>query len=167
MKKIALGLMFTLFLGVFNCLWAADNTYRNTFSGKEVTAKKAPENLQGTPGSEASISFACETTGDLPKVFTFTIFYNKTDNTVTGGEWRLLVSTLDASGTPVEKGSIWGTISGGSVSLENDKVIAVDNIRLIIGGGDGNYANTSGSGNLSGTLDAENKTLNGGMSLTF
>lgn len=167
MKKIIFGVMFTLLLSVFNYALAPENTYRNTFSGGEVTAKKAPQNLQGAPGSEASVSFSCETTGDLPKLFTFTVFYNKDNNTIFGGEWKLLVSKPDENGNPVEKGSIWGTISGGSVSVENGKVISIYGTRLIIGGGDGNYANASGSGDLSGNLDVESRKLNGGMSLTF
>ena len=168
MKKITLGLIFTLFLGVFNCIQAAaENTYRNTFTGTPVTAKQAPRHPQGAPGSEASASFICEATGDLPKVFTFTVFYDKDSNAIYGGEWKLLVSMPDASGNPVEKGTIRGTISGGSVAVENGKVISITGANLVIGGGDGDYAQVSGSGTLSGNLDVTNNKFNGGMSLTF
>jgi hypothetical protein len=87
-----------------------------------------------------------------------------TGGNVSGGSWTMTVLPPNADATSSETGTLTGSISGGSVTLDTNGVItAVTSVQLTVQSGTGQYsAITSGNGTLSLSADAENSSKLGG-----
>lgn len=169
MKKMLLGILIVLGTGGVAAAQATNQTYQDGIACRQVTARKAPSETTGELKAETgSLSLQCEAYGELTRNLVLTVFFDKTTGNITGGEWRLLVSIPDASGIPVESGTIQGDVSGGILGFDkNEKLISIDNAKLNIKGGEGSFAKAAGAGIISAVIDDENNQLKGGMSLAF
>lgn len=112
-----------------------------------------------------------QASGVLPGYLMLTIDFNDATNTIESGDWTLMVTRQNQDGSSSEIGRLKGTLSGGTVTFDNQKaVVAVNGIQLTIKGGAGDYARTAnGWGTFGGVSQAsENlRTFNGTLTLTF
>ena len=126
-------------------------TYNNTVSG-----------AQSAGAEEDGIAINLTATGDLPGKVRLTLMRN--DANVTGG--TLLVTVSNANASSRARGSLTGTVSGGTLTLASNGTLAsASNVQIAINRGTGEFSgvtsgtatiNVSGGGQtsspLSGTL---------------
>ena len=132
-------------------------TYNNAVSGAQTAAAES-----------GSVAFNLTATGDLPGMFSLTLKHENGD--VNGGTWTLTVLPPNADATSSETGTLTGSFSGGTLTLDaNGIATAVNSIQLTVTSGTGQFASiTSGSGTLNLSADAENSTkLGGPFALSF
>ena len=135
----------------------AASNYNNTVSGSQTASAES-----------GSVAFNLNATGDLPGMLNITL--NHEGGNVNGGTWTLTVLPPNADATSSETGTIKGSFSGGTVTLDaNGVVTGASSVQLSVQSGTGQYQTvTSGSGTLGLSVDAENSTkLSGPLALSF
>lgn len=131
--------------------------YQNTVSGAQTAAAES-----------GSVAFNLNATGDLPGMLSLTLKHD--GGTVNGGSWTLTVLPPNADATSSESGTLTGSFSGGTVTLDaNGVASAANSIQLTVTSGTGQFASiTSGNGTLNLSADPENSTkLGGPFALSF
>ncbi|HEX5887481.1 MAG TPA: hypothetical protein VFY61_02210 [Pyrinomonadaceae bacterium] len=131
--------------------------YNNTVSGAQTASAES-----------ASVAFNLNATGDLPGMLSVTLKHE--GGNVNGGTWTLTVLPPNADATSSESGTLTGSFSGGTLTLDaNGIATAANSIQLTVTSGAGQFASiTSGSGTLNLSADAENSTkLGGPLALSF
>lgn len=132
-------------------------TYNDTVSGSQSAS------VEG-----GSVTFNLNATGDLPGIVSLTIRHE--GGNVNGGTWKLKVLPPNADATSNETGTLTGTFSGGTMTLDaNGIASAVSSVQLSVQSGTGQFESvTSGNGTLTLSADPENSTkLGGPLALSF
>ena len=135
----------------------AASNYNNTITGSQTAS-----------GESGSVAFNLNASGDLPGMVSLTLKHE--GGNVNGGTWTLTVLPPNADAASNSTGTITGTFSGGSITLDaNGVVTAASSVQLSVQSGTGQFqAVTSGSGTLGLSADAENSTkLSGPLALSF
>ena len=178
--KLIFPLILTILAGLGWGVLARPHDRHHT---RNVSLSRA-EISQATDGD---VIVAMRAVGDLPGALTLKINQNRTDNTIAGGEWALVVSYIehaahgdhdheegeagDGHGSEVliRKGTLKGTISGGSLTLNSDgSVASVDSVQLNINGGTIEFDKvSSGHGIAHGTGLQDSRNSSGTLSLNF
>ena len=151
--------LFTLFIIslVLSVTTHAASNYNNTVTGSQTASAES-----------GGVAFNLNATGDLPGMLSITLKHE--GGTVNGGTWTLKVLPPNADATSSETGTITGSFSGGTITLDaNGVVTGASSLQLSVQSGTGQYqAVTSGSGTLGLSADAENSTkLSGPLALSF
>lgn len=132
-------------------------TYNNTVSGSQTASAES-----------GSIAFNLNATGELPGMLSVKLQHE--GGTVNGGSWTLTVLPQNADATSTESGTVTGSFTGGTLTLDaNGIATAANSIQLNVTSGTGQFTSiTSGNGTLSLTADPENSTkLGGPLALSF
>lgn len=132
-------------------------TYNNTVSGSQTASAES-----------ATVAFNLNATGELPGMLNLTVRHE--GGNITGGTWKLTVLPANADATSSETGTLTGSLSGGTLTLDaNGIATAAGSVQLTVQSGTGQYeAITSGTGTLSLSADPENSTkLGGPLALSF
>lgn len=126
-------------------------TYNDTVSGSQTAA----------PESDG-IALNLTAAGDLPGMIKLTL--TRSEANVTGGSLTMTVLPANADASSNERGSLTGTVSSGTLTLnENGTLASASNVQVSITGGTGEYANvTSGAATINVSADAENPSQLGG-----
>lgn len=135
----------------------AASTYNNTVTGSQTAAAET-----------GSVALNLNATGDLPGMLSLRLKHE--GGNVNGGTWTLTVLPPNADATSSESGTITGSFSAGTITLDaNGVVTAASSVQLSVQSGTGQFqAVTSGNGSLGLSADAENSTkLSGPLSLSF
>ena len=133
------------------------SNYTNSVTGSQTASAES-----------GSVAFNLNATGDLPGMLNLTLKHE--GGNVNGGTWTLTVLPPNADATSSATGTITGTFSGGTITLDaNGVVTGASSVQLSVQSGTGQYqAVTSGSGTLGLSADAENSTkLSGPLALNF
>lgn len=121
-----------------------------------------------SPDGAAGVALILEAAGDLPGMGKVSL--RREGNNVTGGSWSLTVLPPNADASSSEKGTLTGTVTGGSFAFNPDGTLAgVSAVQLTVESGTGQHASVSGgSGTLNLSTDAENPSkLKGTLALNF
>ncbi|HEU4796385.1 MAG TPA: hypothetical protein VFT02_12185 [Pyrinomonadaceae bacterium] len=132
-------------------------TYNDTVSGSQTAA----------PESEG-IALNLTAAGDLPGMSKLTLV--RAEGNVTGGTWSMTVLPANADSSSNERGTLTGTVSSGTVTLnENGTLASASAVQVTIQSGTGEYAGvTAGTATVNLTANAENPSqLNGTLVLNF
>ena len=132
-------------------------TYNDTVSGSQTAA----------PESEG-IALNLTAAGDLPGMIKLTLV--RSEANVSGGTWSMTVLPANADASSTERGTLTGTVSGGTLTLnENGTLASASAVQISIQSGAGEYASvTAGAATLNISADAENPSqLNGTLVLNF
>ena len=132
-------------------------TYNNAVNGSQTATPEAD-----------SIGLNLTATGDLPGMNKITLQRNGLN--VTGGSWRLTVLPQNATATSNQRGDLVGTISGGTLTLTAEGMLAsASGVQATIQSGTGEFAAvTSGTATITITADPENPSqLNGTLVVNF
>ena len=132
-------------------------TYNDTVSGSQTAA----------PESEG-IALNLTAAGDLPGMNKLTLVRSETN--VTGGAWSMTILPANADASSTERGTLTGTVSGGTITLnENGTLASASSVQISIQSGTGEFASvTTGTATVSLTANAENPSqLNGTLVLNF
>lgn len=151
-----LSALFIVSLVIITTTHAA-SSYNNTVNGSQTASAES-----------GSVAFNLNATGDLPGMLSIALTHE--GGNVNGGNWKLTVLPPNADSTSNETGTITGTFSGGTITLDaNGIVTGASSVQLNVQSGTGQYqAVTSGSGTLGLSADAENSTkLSGPLALSF
>jgi hypothetical protein len=127
--------------------------------------------------------------GDLPGALTLVIDRNSADNSITGGEWALVVSYIEdvpggahsnSSGHSdhaeeadgellIQKGTLKGSITGGAVTLNADGMVtSVNSVQLNVESGTLTFNNVSGGTGMAHETNLQDfSTSSGTLSLKF
>ena len=122
-------------------------TYNDTLSGSQTAS-----------GESGSIALNLNASGDLPGILSLSISHEA--GNVSGGTWTLTVLPPNADATSSDSGSLTGSLSGGTLTLDSNGIVtAANSVQLTVQSGTGQYAAvTGGSGTLSLAADPENST---------
>ena len=132
-------------------------TYNDTVSGSQTAA----------PESEG-IAVNLTAAGDLPGMLKLTLVRSETN--VTGGTWSMTVLPANADAASNERGTLTGTVSGGTLTLnENGTLASASSVQVTIQSGAGEFASvSSGTATINVSANAENPSqLNGTLVLNF
>ena len=132
-------------------------TYNDTLSGSQTAA----------PESEG-IAVNLTAAGDLPGMIKLRLVRSETN--VTGGAWSMTILPANADASSNERGTLNGTVSGGTLTLnENGTLASASAVQITIQSGAGEFASvTSGTATIDVTANAENPSqLNGTLVLNF
>ena len=132
-------------------------TYNDTVSGTQTASAES-----------GSVAFNLNATGELPGMLSLTVRHEGTN--ITGGTWKLTVLPANADATSNETGTLTGSLSGGTVTLDTNGIASsASSVQLTVQSGTGQYeAITSGAGTLTLSADPENSTkLGGPLALNF
>ena len=132
-------------------------TYNDTVSGSQTAA----------PESEG-IALNLTAAGDLPGMNKLTLV--RSEANVTGGTWSMTVLPANADASSSERGTLTGTISSGTVTLnENGTLASASTVQISIQSGTGEFASvTAGTATVNLSANAENPSqLNGTLILNF
>ena len=132
-------------------------TYNDTISGSQTAA----------PETEG-IALNLTATGDLPGMNKLTLV--RSEANVTGGAWSMTVLPANADAASSERGTLTGTVSSGTLTLnENGTLASASTVQISIQSGTGEFASvTSGTATLNLSANAENPSqLNGTLVLNF
>lgn len=152
MRRLLSALLTTsLAMLVSVALTHATATYSDTLSGSQTASAES-----------GGITLNLNATGDLPGILILTLRHE--GGNVSGGTWTLTVLPPNADATSSESGSMTGSFTGGTLSLDANGIItAANSVQLNVQSGTGQYAAvTGGSGTLSLSADPENSTKLGG-----
>lgn len=144
-------------LFIISLVTHAASNYNNTVSGSQTASAES-----------GSVALNLNASGDLPGMLSVTLKHE--GGNVNGGTWKLTVLPSNADATSNETGTITGTFSSGTVTVDaNGVVTGASSVQLNVQSGTGQYqAITSGSGTLGLSADAENSTkLSGPLALSF
>lgn len=132
-------------------------TYNNTLNGSQTAAPEAE-----------GIALNLTASGDLPGMSQVNLHRN--GQSVTGGNFRLIVIPQNADAASNERGHLVGTIGSGTLTLTEEGTLAsASDVQVTIQSGTGEFASVnSGTATLTITSNAENPTqLNGTLVLNF
>ena len=132
-------------------------TYNDTVSGSQTAA----------PESEG-IALNLTAAGDLPGMSKLTLM--RSEANITGGSWSMTVLPANADASSTERGTLTGTVSGGTLTVnENATLASASAVQITIQSGTGEYANvTAGTATINISANAENPSqLNGTLVLNF
>lgn len=132
-------------------------TYNNTLNGSQTAAPEAE-----------GIALNLTASGDLPGMSKVNLHRN--GQSVTGGNFRLIVIPQNADAASSERGHLVGTIGSGTLTLTEEGTLAsASDVQVTIQSGTGEFASVnSGTATLTITSNAENPTqLNGTLVLNF
>lgn len=132
-------------------------TYNNTLNGSQTAAPEAE-----------GIALNLTASGDLPGMSKVNLHQN--GQSVTGGNFRLIVIPQNADAASSERGHLVGTIGSGTLTLTEEGTLAsASDVQVTIQSGTGEFASVnSGTATLTITSNAENPTqLNGTLVLNF
>lgn len=132
-------------------------TYNDTVTGSQTAA----------PESEG-IALNLTAAGDLPGMSKVTLTHSGTN--VSGGSWTMTVLPQNADASSSERGSLTGTVTGGTLTLnENGTLASASSVQVTIQSGAGEFASvTSGTATLTISASAENPSqLSGTLVLNF
>ena len=149
-------LIYTVLLASLVSTHAFAN-YNDTVSGSQSASVES-----------GSVTLNLNATGDLPGVINLTIRHEA--GNVNGGTWKLKVLPPNADATSNETGTLTGTFTGGTMTLDaNGIASAVSAVQLTVQSGTGQFESvTSGNGTLTLSVDPENSTkLGGPLALSF
>lgn len=126
-------------------------TYNDTVSGSQTAAPEAE-----------GIALNLTAAGDLPGMLKLTLTRSETN--VSGGSLIMTVLPANADASSTARGSVTGTISSGTLTLnENGTVASASNVQVTINSGTGEFANvTSGTATINVSANAENSSQLGG-----
>ena len=130
-------------------------TYNNTVSG-----------AQSATAEEDGIALNLTATGDLPGKVRLTLMRN--DANVTGG--TLLVTVSPANANSRARGSLTGTVSGGTLTLASNGTLAsASNVQIAINRGTGEFSGvTSGTATINVSAGGQNSSpLSGTLVFSF
>jgi len=133
------------------------STYNDSVSGSQTASAES-----------GSVTFNLNATGELPGMLSLTVRHE--GGNITGGTWKLTVLPANADATSSETGTLTGSLSGGTLTLDaNGIASAASSVQLTVQNGAGQFAAiTSGTGTLSLSADPENSTkLGGPLALNF
>ena len=154
MKLFVVALFFAAMVTLVSAHAA---TYNDTVSGAQTASAES-----------GSVAFNLTASGDLPGMLSLKLQHE--GGNVNGGTWTLTVLPPNADATSSENGTLTGSLSGGTLTLDaNGIATAANSIQLTVTSGTGQYASiTSGSGTLNLSADAETPTkLGGPFALNF
>ena len=132
-------------------------TYNDTVSGSQTAAPEAE-----------GIALNLTAAGDLPGMNKLTLV--RSDTNITGGAWSMTVLPANADASSSERGTLTGTVSGGTITLnENGTLASASSVQISIQSGTGEFASvTTGTATVSLSANAENPSqLNGTLVLNF
>jgi hypothetical protein len=132
-------------------------TYNDTVSGSQTAAPEAE-----------GIALNLTAAGDLPGMNKLTLV--RSDTNITGGAWSMTVLPANADASSSERGTLTGTVSGGTITLnENGTLASASSVQISIQSGTGEFASvTTGTATMSLSANAENPSqLNGTLVLNF
>ena len=132
-------------------------TYNNTLNGSQTAAPEAE-----------GIALNLTASGDLPGMSKINLHRN--GQSVTGGNFRLIVIPQNADASSSERGHLVGTIGSGTLALTAEGTLAsASDVQVTIQSGTGEFASVnSGTATLTITSNAENPTqLNGTLVLNL
>ena len=132
-------------------------TYNNALSGSQTAAPEAE-----------GIALNLTASGDLPGMSKLNLHRN--GQSVTSGNFRLIVIPQNADASSHERGHLIGTIGSGTLTLNAEGTLAsASDVQVTIQSGTGEFASvTSGTATITITANAENPTqLNGTLILNF
>lgn len=132
-------------------------TYNDTVSGSQTASAES-----------GSVTFNLNATGELPGMLSLTVSHEGSN--ITGGTWKLTVLPANADATSSETGTLTGSFSGGTLTLDTNGIASgATSVQLTVQSGTGQFeAITSGTGTLSLSADPENSTkLGGPLALNF
>jgi hypothetical protein len=147
-------LLYTLLLSL---AMLVPTTYNDTVSGSQTASAES-----------GTVAFNLNATGQLPGMLHLTLRHD-TGN-ITGGTWKLTVLPANADATSSETGTLTGSFSGGTLTLDTNGVAtAAGSVQLTVQSGTGQFeAINSGTGTLTLSADPENSTkLGGPLALSF
>ena len=154
--RSVLSALFIIPLAIIATTYAA-STYNNTVTGSQTASAES-----------SSVAFNLNATGDLPGMLSLTLRHE--GGNVSGGTWKLTVLPPNADATSNESGTITGSFSGGTITLDSNGVVTgASSVQLSVQSGTGQFeAVTGGTGTLGLSADAENSTkLSGPLALSF
>lgn len=146
-----------LYVSLLSLSLLVATTYNNSVSGSQTASAES-----------GTVAFNLNATGELPGMLNLTVRHEGSN--VTGGTWKLTILPANADATSSETGTLTGSLSGGTVTLdENGIATAAGSVQLTVQSGTGQYeAITNGTGTLSLSADPENSTkLGGPLALSF
>lgn len=155
MKSLLVTIFITAMVTFVSPHTAAN--YNDTVSGSQTASAES-----------GTIAFNLNATGELPGMLSVKLQHEA--GTVNGGSWTLTVLPPNADATSTESGTLTGSFSGGTLTLDSNGIAtAASTIQLNVTSGTGQFASiTSGNGTLSLTADPENSTkLGGPLALSF
>ena len=144
-------LLFTLLLSL---AMAVATTYNDAVSGSQTASAES-----------GTVAFNLNATGQLPGMLHLTLRHDGSNIT-----WKLTVLPANADATSSETGTLTGSFSGGTVTVDaNGVATAAGSVQLTVQSGTGQYeAINSGTGTLTLSADPENSTkLGGPLALSF
>ena len=154
MKSLVLATLLSAMVTFVSPLTMA--TYSDSVSGSQTAAESG------------TVAFNLHATGELPGMLSVTLRHE--GGNVNGGSWTLKVLPPNADATSSETGTVTGSFSGGTMTLDANGIAnAANSIQLTVTSGTGQYASiTSGNGTLNLSADPENSTkLGGPLALSF
>lgn len=119
--------------------------------------------------TRGEITFAGQVGDTLPGYLMLTINYDS-NNSISGGNWTLVITSRRADGSSSEEGRLEGLLSGGSVTLNQaGAVVSVNAAQLTIKSGRGTYSSVvNGQGTFEATSVSGSRTpFDGSLTLTF
>lgn len=146
-----------LILALVLVAYVSLGTYNNTLNGSQTAAPEAE-----------GIALNLTASGDLPGMSQVNLHRN--GQSVTGGNFRLIVIPQNADAASNERGHLVGTIGSGTLTLTEEGTLAsASDVQVTIQSGTGEFASVnSGTATLTITSNAENPTqLNGTLVLNF
>jgi hypothetical protein len=146
-----------LFFVLALALLAATATYNDSVSGSQTAAPEAE-----------GIAVNLTATGDLPGMTKVTLV--RSDANVTGGHWIITVLPPNADASSSERGTLSGTVSSGTLTLNSNGTLAsASAVQIAVQSGTGEFASvTSGTATMNISGNAENPSqLNGSLVLSF
>ena len=152
MKKLLITVVSLLLATVVSTA-----TYNDTLSGSQTAAPEAE-----------GIALNLTASGDLPGMNKVKL--QRSDSNITGGSWTMTVLPANADASSTERGTLTGTIGGGTLALTAEGTLAsASGVQITIQSGTGEFASvTSGTGTLTIAANAENASqLNGTLVLNF
>ena len=159
MKRLSVILVPVLITGLLSIAVAAHAVaiHNSTLSG-----------LQSAASESDGIVVVINASGDLPGMGKLN--FKREENNIIGGSWTLTVLPANADATSSERGTLSGTVTGGTLSFNSGGTLAVaSSVQLTIEGGTGEHAAVSaGSGVVNLSTGAENPSkLSGTLVLNF
>lgn len=147
-------LLYTLLLSL---AMLVPTNYNDTVSGSQTASAES-----------GTVAFNLNATGQLPGMLHLTLRHD--GGNVNGGTWKLTVLPANADATSSETGTLSGSFSGGTLTLDaNGIATAAGSVQLTVQSGTGQFeAINSGNGTLTLSADPENSTkLGGPLALSF
>src|SRR5262249_30595219 len=99
--------------------------YNDTVSGSQTASAES-----------GSVAFNLNATGELPGMLSLTVRHES--GNITGGTWKLTVLPANADATSNETGTLTGSLSGGTLTLDTNGIAtAASSVQLNVQSGTG------------------------------